>query len=419
MYLAGLHRRRLHRRRGLRVRVAARPPRPLPPHRARGHARVRLAGRRRCRSWSATGRRATSPRRSRSSWRRSRACSARGGRAVHDRRLLRRRQRRDALRDPGAEAALAARRPRPQRRGDRARLRAGGGPPARQHRALVVPGHGRDRHRARAARHDLLRHLAAAAATAALALVLPRRDGGRAAVDGGDDRGLDHHRGRAPAVDRLRDDAHRRRRSPRPTGSRSPSRCSSPSTSASGPAWCGCCGGSRGARRKRRSRADAAGAVRRPRDPRRDRLRGARRRRLRRRLLGPHGRRRRARRRGAGDGAALDEPGVGGQPRVADLRARDGVDGVPGRVRLDLLDAVDPALPGGAGDHLPRRRVRAARAGGDDERGARAGRAVRAQLGAGPVLPRRRRSAASPPGGSRSATPRATPGARGSTRPRC
>ena len=54
------------------------------------------------------------------------------------------------------------------------------------------------------------------------------------------------------------------------------------------------------------------------------------------------------------------------------------VDGVPGRVRLDLLDAVDPALPGRAGDHLPRRRVRAARAGGDDQRGARAGRAVRA-----------------------------------------
>ena len=40
--------------------------------------------------------------------------------------------------------------------------------------------------------------------------------------------------------------------------------------------------------------------------------------------------------------AALDEPGVGGQPRVADLRAGDRVDGVPGRVRLDLLDAVVP-----------------------------------------------------------------------------
>ena len=41
----------------------------------------------------------------------------------------------------------------------------------------------------------------------------------------------------------------------------------------------------------------------------------------------------------AGDDPALDEPGVGGQPRVADLRARDRLDGVPGRVRLDLLDA--------------------------------------------------------------------------------
>ena len=63
---------------------------------------------------------------------------------------------------------------------------------------------------------------------------------------------------------------------------------------------------------------------------------------------------------------------------------------VPGRVRVGLLDAVDPALPRRAGDHLPRRRVRDARPGGDDEGGARAGRAVRARLGADPVLPRRR-----------------------------
>ena len=80
-------------------------------------------------------------------------------------------------------------------------------------------------------------------AIAALALVLPGGDGGRAAVVRGADRGLDHHRGRPPAVDRLRDDAHRRRRSRRRTGSRSATRCSSRSTSASAPAWCGCCAG--------------------------------------------------------------------------------------------------------------------------------------------------------------------------------
>ena len=74
-------------------------------------------------------------------------------------------------------------------------------------------------------------------------LVLPRGDGGRAAVVRRADRGLDHHRGRAPAVDRLRDDAHEpggdvgerargRLRGAR-RGLRQPRRRAS----------CGCCGG--------------------------------------------------------------------------------------------------------------------------------------------------------------------------------
>ena len=79
------------------------------------------------------------------------------------------------------------------------------GPPAGQHRPLRVPDHGRDRHRPRAARHAVLRDLVPQAPIAALALVLPRGDGGRAAGVRRADRGLDHDRGRPPAVDRLRD----------------------------------------------------------------------------------------------------------------------------------------------------------------------------------------------------------------------
>ena len=51
------------------------------------------------------------------------------------------------------------------------------GPAAGQHRALRVPDDGRDRHRPRAARRRLPRHLVAPAAAAALAVVLPRGDG--------------------------------------------------------------------------------------------------------------------------------------------------------------------------------------------------------------------------------------------------
>ena len=52
--------------------------------------------------------------------------------------------------------------------------------------------------------------------------------------------------------------------------------------------------------------------------------------------------------------------GVGGQPRLADLRARRGLDRVPDGVRRDLLDALRAALRGGARDHPARRLLRPA-----------------------------------------------------------
>ena len=59
-------------------------------------------------------------------------------------------------------------------------------------------------------------------------------------------------------------------------------------------------------------------------------------------------------------GQARDGAGVGGQPRLADLRAGGRLDGVPGRVRLDHLDAGRAAADRRDRDHLPRRRLRAA-----------------------------------------------------------
>jgi cytochrome d ubiquinol oxidase subunit I len=64
---------------------------------------------------------------------------------------------------------------------------------------------------------------------------------------------------------------------------------------------------------------------------------------------------------GAGPGQARDGAGVGGQPRLADLRARRVLDGVPGGVRLDRLDPRGAAADRGDRDHLPRGGVRAAR----------------------------------------------------------
>ena len=90
-------------------------------------------------------------------------------------------------------------------------------------------------------------------------------------------------------------------------------------------------------RRRRRGAVDRGDDVRR-----------VRRRRLRRRLLEPRRRRRRARPAGARADRLGDRPGLGGQPRVADLRPRRALDRLLGRVRGDLLDAVHPAQPRGA-----------------------------------------------------------------------
>ena len=115
--------------------------------------------------------------------------------------------------------------------------------------------------------------------------------------------GLDHDRGRPPAVDRLRDDeddggGHRRR-----AGSRSATRPWRSSISAWSRSSSGCCADSPASRSSASSRVEAevrplmavdltaAVLVARP-----DRVRGSRRGGLRRRLLGPDRRRRRARR---------------------------------------------------------------------------------------------------------------------------
>ena len=78
------------------------------------------------------------------------------------------------------------------------------------------------------------------------------------------------------------------------------------------------------------------------------------RRRLRRRVLGPDRRRPRARRPTSRPDRALDRAGLGGQPRLADLRVRGHLDGVLGGLRLDHADPLRPA-------HARRARHRAAR----------------------------------------------------------
>ena len=87
----------------------------------------------------------------------------------------------------------------------------------------------------------------------------------------------------------------------------------------------------------------------------RDRVRGLRRRRLRRRVLGPHRRRARAGRAPARRHRPLDRAGVGGQPRLADLHLRRAVDRASRGVRVDHADAVRPADHRGP-RHRPARR---------------------------------------------------------------
>ena len=71
-----------------------------------------------------------------------------------------------------------------------------------------------------------------------------------------------------------------------------------------------------------------------------DALRALRRRRFRRRALGPDRRRRRDGRAAAGADPALADPRLGGQPRLADLHPRRPLDRLPGGLRRDHVDAV-------------------------------------------------------------------------------
>jgi hypothetical protein len=94
---------------------------------------------------------------------------------------------------------------------------------------------------------------------------------------------------------------------------------------------------------------------------------------------------------GADFGAGFWDLTAGGQPRLADRRARGAVDVLPARLRAADGDAVRAALPRRRGDHLPRRRLCAARRGCLDLGGTAARRGLRALLGADAVLSRLRR----------------------------
>ena len=129
----------------------------------------------------------------------------------------------------------------------------------------------------------------------------------------------------------------------------------------------------------------------------------------------PAGRRRR---RGARAHPPLDVSGMGGEPRLADLRAGRLLDRLPGRVRLDRLDARGAAADRGGGDHRARDRLRDAQRDRARARGAPGGRRVRALLAAHAVRARRRdRRDRVRPGAGRERR-RATCGRAGSTRPR-
>ena len=235
MYLAGLHRRRLHRRRRLRRAPYLRGKRDryhrialvVPLTIAALAAPVQLvvgdwAGR----DVAETRSRPSSPR-SRGSGRRPK------GAPIHVGGVMTRTARSTA--GSRSRTALAARLARPERDGRGARRGAARRSAAGEHRAHRVPDDGR--RSARCSRCSAAVYLItwlAQAATAPLDLVLPRcscSPGRRRAR--GADRRLDHHRGRSPAVDRLRGDAHRGGGHRRPAGSRSATRRSSSSTSAS------------------------------------------------------------------------------------------------------------------------------------------------------------------------------------------
>ena len=100
--------------------------------------------------------------------------------------------------------------------------------------------------------------------------------------------------------------------------------------------------------RRRRRRREQRRRLRRDPLDRRHPLRGLRRRRLRRRRLGPARGPRRAAARRAAD-RPLDRAGLGGQPRLADLRPRRALDRVPDRLLGDHDHALHPAGTGRLG----------------------------------------------------------------------
>ena len=128
-----------------------------------------------------------------------------------------------------------------------------------------------------------------------------------------------------------------------------------------------------GGRHEHRRRADSL--------VRRHLLRRLRRRRLRRRLLGPDGRRRKAGRAGARAHRSRHGAGLGGQQRLADLRAGRAVDRVPARVRRDHLDALPAAGARRGGDRAARIGVRLPRGDEGAERPPPVRRHLRAVVG--------------------------------------
>ena len=121
-----------------------------------------------------------------------------------------------------------------------------------------------------------------------------------------------------------------------------------------------------------------------------DVLRALRGRRLRRRLLGPDRRRRREGGAAAGADPALADPGLGGQPRLADLHPRRPLDRLPARLQRDLHDPLRADRPGRGGDRPARRRLRLPQADRGAVGAAGGGRDLRPLLGPHPVLHGRR-----------------------------
>src|SRR6266516_4057585 len=122
-----------------------------------------------------------------------------------------------------------------------------------------------------------------------------------------------------------------------------------------------------------------------------DRLRAVRGRRLRRRFLGPAGRRYRTWGQATRADRALARPGLGGQPRLADLRAGGALDRLPARVRGHRLHPVPATDPGRVRDDRAWVGVRVPQVGALVAYAPGLRCRVRVLLGGHPVLPGYRR----------------------------